>query len=116
MGKKSFILYDNYYETLKGLSDQAMGKLMRAVFVYAKERKIPKLPSEMQIAFNFIKVDIDRNNESYEKKLELNRQYYKDKKDENCPKTNNDEKTGKVKNRKKPIMKISFMKIRTKKP
>jgi hypothetical protein len=90
MVKKSFILYDSYYEILKGLSDENRGKLMSAIFLYVKEKKEMELEPIAKMAFNFIKLDIDRNDESYERKLELNRAYYKEKKGEKCKERNHE--------------------------
>lgn len=65
---KYFPAYFTYTETLSALSDEQVGKLFRALLLYAENGTVPRLDGMCMMAFGFIRGDIDRMNESYEKK------------------------------------------------
>ena len=71
--KPGFLIYNDYKETLSMLSDEELGKLIRVIFEYEINDTIPKLNPAMMMAFNFIKVDLDRSNNNYEIRCEKNR-------------------------------------------
>lgn len=70
----SFILYTSYYAIIDGLTDEQLGQLTRALFIYARDGKTIKLEPVVRMAFSFIKDNIDRNADKYQKKCERNRE------------------------------------------
>ena len=65
--KKSFVLYHDYWNWFTLLSDEELGKLIRAVFRYEREKILPeKLGEKTEIAFFMIKDTLDRDREKYE--------------------------------------------------
>lgn len=73
----SFILYTSYYALIEGLTDEQLGQLTRAVFIYARDGEVIKLEPVVRMAFSFIKDNIDRNADKYQKKCERNRENIK---------------------------------------
>lgn len=65
MKKDSFILYNSFYEPIKELNDEQLGKLFRAIFNYTMNGEITK-DQEIMIAFMFIKNQIDLDTKKYE--------------------------------------------------
>lgn len=72
--KNSFVLYHSYAKHLKRLSDEQVGKLMRCVFHYSETGEVLELEPLLEVAFNFIKEDIDINKEKWERRAEINRE------------------------------------------
>ena len=70
----SFILYTSYYALIEGLTDEQLGQLTRAIFLYARDGKIINLEPVVRMAFAFIKDNIERNQDKYQAKCEKNRQ------------------------------------------
>jgi len=70
----SFILYTSYYALIEGLTDEQLGQLTRAIFLYARDGKTINLEPVVRMAFAFIKDNIDRNADKYQKKCERNRE------------------------------------------
>ena len=70
----SFILYTSDYQLIEGLTDEQLGQLTRALFIYARDGEIINLEPVVRMAFVFIKDKIDRNQQKYEKKCERNRE------------------------------------------
>lgn len=70
----SFILYTSYYALIEGLTDEQLGQLTRAIFLYARDGIIIKLDPVVRMAFVFIKDNIERNQDKYQAKCEKNRQ------------------------------------------
>jgi hypothetical protein len=68
-----FIFQDEYLERLAKLSDQEVGRLIRALSVYHASGKEQELAGREGVAFDFIKVDIDRIDQKYEARCETNR-------------------------------------------
>ena len=64
----SFILYTSYYAIIEGLTDEQLGQLTRALFIYARDGKTIKLEPVVRMAFVFIKDKIERNQTKYQKK------------------------------------------------
>lgn len=73
----SFILYTSYYAIIEGLSDAQLGQLTRAIFIYARDGKIIELEPVVRMAFSFIRDNIDRNADKYQKKCEKMRENIK---------------------------------------
>lgn len=68
-----FICFDGYLERTSKLSDQELGRLMRALMNYHANGTEPTLKGREQIAFDFIREDIDRTDRKYAEKCEQNR-------------------------------------------
>lgn len=63
---QTFILYTNYYDILKDLSNDEIGIIFRAILEYAKYDTLPELSGSLKLAFNFIKnqIDYDKQNQN----------------------------------------------------
>ena len=70
----SFILYTSYYALIEGLTDEQLGQLTRAIFLYARDGRTTSLEPVVRMAFAFIKDNIERNQDKYQAKCEKNRQ------------------------------------------
>lgn len=68
-----FVFQDEYLEKLAKLSDQEVGRLVRALAVYHAKGEEQELAGRESIAYDFIKVEIDRIDQKYEAKCETNR-------------------------------------------
>ena len=66
----SFILYTSDYQLIEGLTDEQLGQLTRALFIYARDGEVINLEPVVRMAFVFIKDKIDRNQVKYQKKCE----------------------------------------------
>ncbi|MCT4143029.1 hypothetical protein HZP66_02165 [Elizabethkingia anophelis] len=73
MQKDSFILYKSFYEPLKMLSDKQLGKLFKAIFEYQINDCIGVDP-DIQMAFAFIKNQMDLDNVKYQEKIRKNKE------------------------------------------
>ena len=63
--KTSFIIYESFYEPIKSLSDEKMGKLFRAIFEY-RINGTTEVPEDVAIAFSFFKNQLDIDTQKYE--------------------------------------------------
>lgn len=70
--KDSFILYNSFYEPIKTLKNEQLGKLFRAIFNYTINDEITQ-EDDILIAFMFIKNQLDIDNEKYLKICERNK-------------------------------------------
>ena len=73
MAKNSFVIYHNYRDTLEDLTDEQVGQLFRAIFNYEIDRTEPKFSGVLNVAFKFIKKDLDINLTKYENICNRNR-------------------------------------------
>lgn len=64
--KKAFLLYHDYYPNIKELTDNQLGKLLRAIFHHELNLEEVALDPETRMAFNFMAADLKRNAERYE--------------------------------------------------
>ena len=64
----SFILYTSYYALIEGLTDEQLGQLTRAIFLYARDGETISLEPVVRMAFGFIKDNIERNQDKYQAK------------------------------------------------
>lgn len=71
---ESFILYTSYYALIEGLTDEQLGQLTRAIFLYTRDGRVIELDPVVRMAFVFIKDNIERNQDKYQAKCEKNRQ------------------------------------------
>ena len=68
MSRKYFLTYYDYLESWSELSDAECGRLLRAALKYGSTGKIPELSGNERFLFGTLKMQIDRDNENYEKK------------------------------------------------
>lgn len=74
MNNSGFVLFTEYREKTKRLSDEQFGKLLRYLFEYKATLEEPDIDDlAVGIAFDFIRCDIDRQNDNYEKKVSAGR-------------------------------------------
>lgn len=79
MGKKrekdSFLVFYEWEDNLKNLSDEQMGRLFRAVFAYEKRGEAYSGGDPaIEMAMSFIRYAMDRNLERYKERCETNRE------------------------------------------
>lgn len=70
MEKTSFLMYIEYQELLEDLTDEELGKLLRAIFEYETTKKEPNFTGLLKMAFNFIKANLNRDRKKYDKRCE----------------------------------------------
>lgn len=66
--KKSFVLYHDYFNHIYRLSDEEAGRLFKALFAYVNDEPLPELSSGAEMAFSFIRCQVERDCEKYEEK------------------------------------------------
>lgn len=64
--KKSFVFYKEWRDAIQGVSDEVRLEVYDGIIEYAFSGKVPSLKPLAQMAFNFIKGDLDRDFEKYE--------------------------------------------------
>lgn len=74
MGKKTFVLETDLDEKTKTLTDEELGKVFRKILKYVKEETLPKLTEKLELVFQFIKVDLDKNLEKYQERCKKNKE------------------------------------------
>ena len=74
MDKNSFLIYLDYEEQFNLLTNEQIGRLMRAIIKYEKTSEITELDGMTKMAFSFIKTRLDRDREKYNKRCEKNRE------------------------------------------
>lgn len=70
--KKSFILYQDYEQHIDLLTDEQAGKLLKAIFKF-NAGNVPELDPVVQMAFSFIKSNLERDNGKYASIIERNK-------------------------------------------
>lgn len=64
--KKAFLLYADFFDYFEALTDDELGKVIRAVFAYQKAGTIPTFDDRaLKIVFDLIKNQIDRDFEKW---------------------------------------------------
>lgn len=71
--KKSFILYTDYEVNFNLLSQNQKGDLMDAIFAYTNGKELEELDPIVQMAFTFIKNNLDRDIEKWNNRAEKSR-------------------------------------------
>lgn len=71
--KESFVIYKSFYPPIKTLSFEEKGMLLDAIFQYQIEGITPELPPILNMAFQFMRDQFERNDLKYEKVVEKNR-------------------------------------------
>ena len=74
MARAYFQVYFSYEEPLKSLSYEQIGKIFMAMFQYEKTKEKPELDQVSDMAFYFIRSQMDRDRQTYEEKCERSRQ------------------------------------------
>lgn len=78
MTKNSFVIRAGYYDIVKDMSDKQAGLLLKAIFNYVTDNKIPELTDvEVKMAFRFVKQDLDYDEQRYQARIEHNRKIAK---------------------------------------
>lgn len=70
MEKRSFLMYLEYEDQLSDLTDEELGQLMRAIFKYERDGMEPKFNGLLKMAFSFIKGNLNRDKQKYDKRCE----------------------------------------------
>ena len=65
MAKNSFIFYEEYEQPLSMLDDAERGQLLMALIRYSKDGTIPDISPAANMAFAFIKAQMDRDTDKY---------------------------------------------------
>lgn len=73
MERNSFIFYKGWREAIKDLPDDVRLEIYESIIEYATTGNLQGLKPMANIAFNFIKIDIDRDTEKYMSTVERNR-------------------------------------------
>ena len=66
MKKNSFLLYTEYAKHIKLLSMEQRGALLTAIMAYETDEEMPEMDGMTQMAFSFIKEQLDRDSERHE--------------------------------------------------
>ena len=74
MAKDSFVFRCDYIEKLSQFSTEELGVLVRALSEYVKDGVIPEIDKGLMIAFNMIKVDVDKDIKKYEERCRINKE------------------------------------------
>lgn len=70
----SFIIYKSFYEPIKGLSDEQLGRLLRAIFEWQINGQPGTLGQDIEIAFGFFTNQFRVDNEKWENRCRINRE------------------------------------------
>lgn len=65
--KNSFVMYIDYLPQIELLTMEQRGILITAIMYYSSGRDLPEMDGITSMAFSFIKSQLDRDNEKYEK-------------------------------------------------
>lgn len=74
MAKDSFVFRCDYIEKLSQFSTEELGVLVKALSEYVKDGVIPEIDKGLMIAFNMIKVDVDKDIKKYEERCRINKE------------------------------------------
>lgn len=76
MGKsdlaRGFLLYKDYINPVSKMSDEAAGRLFKAILAYVNEQTMPELGETEDTAFCFIKAQLDISIEAYKERCAVN--------------------------------------------
>lgn len=73
MNKESFLIYKSFYEPIKYLSNEQLGRLLRAIFEYQINGNLD-IDEDIKMAFEFFKNQFRIDDIKYQKKVEANRE------------------------------------------
>lgn len=72
--KSSFVIYTAWAEQIVLLSMEQRGVLLTALMAYVAETELPEMDGMTMMAFSFIRSQVDRDDEKYQKTLEARRE------------------------------------------
>ena len=72
--KNGFVLYTDYIEQVEMLEAEQVKALFLAVLKYASGEKLPEMDLPTRLVFSFIRKQIDRENEKYQKTVEARKE------------------------------------------
>ena len=72
--KNSFVLYTDYLSHIELLTLEQRGALLTAIMYYASGMELPDMDGMTEMAFSFIRAQMDKDNEKYEKIVESRRE------------------------------------------
>ena len=72
--KNGFVLYADYIEQVEMLEAEQAKALFLAVLKYASGEELPEMDLPTRLAFSFIRKQIDRENEKYQKTVEARKE------------------------------------------
>lgn len=72
--KNSFVLYCDYMRQIELLNMEQRGVLLTAIMQYSSGHEVIEMDGMTKMAFSFIKDQLDRDNEKYEKTVEARRE------------------------------------------
>ena len=75
--KNSFIIYYQYADHFELLTDEELGRLIRAMLIYDKDGTLPQFDGVLKMAFSFIKTQLDIDKEKFNNICERNRKNIK---------------------------------------
>ena len=67
-------MYFSYLEPLADLTDEEVGRVVRAILKYGADKTIPNLSPSERMAFTFMKTNFDREAAAYDAKVEKKRE------------------------------------------
>lgn len=74
MADKAFVFYLEYEQQLSRLSDEQLGKLIRAIIQYKKTDEVSETGDALvDLSFDFLKIDLDKQAEKYKARAEAGR-------------------------------------------
>lgn len=72
--RPSFLIYKSFYEPIKHLSDEDLGRLFRAIFeLQSEDNKKQEIDISIKMAFSFFKNQFDLDEKKYDKRVQANR-------------------------------------------
>lgn len=72
MKRETFVLSTDLYDKTISLSDDELGKLIRKILLYVSNKELPLLEDKLELVFDFIKFDLDKNFKKYEERCKQN--------------------------------------------
>ena len=72
--RESFVMYTANIDQILLLNMEQRGNLFTAIMLYAADKELPQMDGMTQMAFSFIKAQLDRDNQKYQKMIESRRE------------------------------------------
>lgn len=72
MKRETFVLNTDLYDKTISLSNEELGKLIRKILLYVSNKELPTLEDKLELVFDFIKFDLDKNYKKYEERCKQN--------------------------------------------
>jgi hypothetical protein len=66
--KESFLIYTSFYKPIKNLSDEQLGKLLRAIFRYNLGEEV-EIDDDIYMAFEFFRNQMERDESKYQRRM-----------------------------------------------